>query len=47
LLRLGLGEASVELLSSTRVIPKRLLAAGYQFRYPGLPEALSAELAAR
>ena len=47
LLRLGLGEASVELLSSTRVIPKRLLAAGYQFRYPGLPEALAAELTAR
>ena len=47
LLRLGLGEASVELLSSTRVRPKRLLGAGYQFRYPGLPEALSAELAVR
>jgi uncharacterized protein len=47
MLRLGLGEASVELLSSTRVMPKRLLAAGYQFRYPGLPEALAAELAAR
>ena len=47
LLRLGLGEASVELLSSTRVIPKRLTAAGYQFRHPALPEALSAELAAR
>ena len=47
MLRLGLGEASVELLSSTRVMPKRLLAAGYQFRYPGLPEALAAELTAR
>jgi uncharacterized protein (TIGR01777 family) len=47
LLRVGLGEASVELLTSTRVIPKRLAAAGYQFRYPTLPEALSAELAAR
>ena len=46
-LRLGLGEASVELLTSTRVIPKRLAAAGYQFRSPTLPEALSAELAAR
>jgi len=42
-LRLGLGEASVELLSSTRVLPKRLAAAGYQFRYPALPEALAAE----
>ena len=47
MLRLGLGEASVELLSSTRVMPKRLLAAGYQFRYPGLPEALAAELTAQ
>ena len=44
-LRLGLGESSVELLSSTRVLPKRLAAAGYQFRYPALPEALAAELA--
>jgi uncharacterized protein len=47
LLRLGLGEASVELLSSARVLPKRLTAAGYQFRYPGLPEALAGELASR
>jgi uncharacterized protein (TIGR01777 family) len=47
LLRLGLGEASVELLTSTRVVPKRLTAAGYRFRYPTLPEALSAELAVR
>jgi uncharacterized protein (TIGR01777 family) len=47
LLRLGLGEASVELLSSTRVLPKRLTAAGYQFRYSALPEALAAELASR
>jgi NAD dependent epimerase/dehydratase family enzyme len=28
------------------VIPRRLLGTGYQFRYPALPEALSAELAA-
>ena len=41
-LRLGLGEASVELLSSTRVIPARLTAGGYQFRYPALPDALAA-----
>jgi uncharacterized protein (TIGR01777 family) len=46
-LRLGLGEASVELLSSTRVIPGRLAAAGYPFRCATLAEALSAELAAR
>jgi uncharacterized protein len=47
LLRVGLGEASVELLTSTRVVPKRLVAAGYQFRYAGLPKALAGELAAR
>jgi uncharacterized protein len=47
LLRLGLGEASVELLSSTRVIPARLGDTGYQFRYPTLPEALAGELAVR
>jgi uncharacterized protein len=46
LLRLGLGEASVELLTSSRVIPARLTAAGYPFRHPLLPEALAAELAA-
>jgi uncharacterized protein len=45
LLRLGLGEASVELLTSARVTPKRLLEAGYSFRHRTLPEALSAELA--
>jgi len=43
--RLGLGEAAVELLTSARVVPKRLLEAGYQFRYPTLAEALPAELA--
>jgi uncharacterized protein len=47
LLRLGLGEASAELLTSTRVVPKRLTAAGYPFRHPALPEALAAELATR
>jgi uncharacterized protein len=46
-LRLGLGEASVELLSSTRVVPGRLTATGYKFRDPALPDALAAELAAR
>jgi len=44
-LRLGLGEGSAELLTSARVIPGRLTAAGYQFRHPALPEALAAELA--
>ncbi len=46
-LRLGLGEASVELLTSVRVIPKRLSGAGYEFRYPALRDALAAELASR
>jgi uncharacterized protein len=46
-LRLALGEAAVELLSSARVLPKRLQEADYDFRYPTLPEALSAELASR
>ena len=44
-LRLALGEMSVELLTSARVLPKRLLEAGFEFRYPTLPEALAAELA--
>jgi hypothetical protein len=43
-LRLALGEMSTELLTSTRVVPQRLLAAGFQFRHPALPEALRAEL---
>jgi uncharacterized protein len=46
LLRLAVGEGAAELLTSTRVTPKRLLQAGYQFRHPALPAALSAELAA-
>jgi uncharacterized protein (TIGR01777 family) len=44
-LRLALGEAAIELLTSTRVRPGRLLEAGYEFRYPALPETLAAELA--
>ena len=44
-LRLAVGEASVELLSSARVRPRRLQEAGYEFRQPALPGALSAELA--
>jgi NAD dependent epimerase/dehydratase family enzyme len=47
MLRLGLGQGSVELLNSTRVAPKRLAEAGYQFRHPALPGALAAELATR
>jgi uncharacterized protein (TIGR01777 family) len=45
MLRLALGEGAAELLTSTQVAPKRLLKAGYPFRHPTLPKALSAELA--
>ena len=43
-LRLGLGEMSSELLTSARVVPKRLLDAGFEFRYPTITAALAAEL---
>lgn len=46
-LRAAIGGASSELLSSARVLPKRLLAAGYQYRHPGIAGALAAELAAQ
>jgi uncharacterized protein (TIGR01777 family) len=46
-LRLAVGEAAVELLTSARVSSRRLQEAGYQFRYPALPSALAAELASR
>ena len=41
--RLALGEMAVEmLLSGQRVLPKRLLAAGFQFKHPSVEEALRA-----
>jgi uncharacterized protein len=43
-LRLALGEMSSELLSSSRVIPKRLLEAGFGFSYTSVGAALKAEL---
>ena len=46
-LRLAVGEAAVELLTSARVSSRRLQEAGYQFRYPALPGALAAALASR
>lgn len=46
-LRLVVGQSASELLTSARVTPKRLLKAGYKFRHPALPEALTAELASR
>jgi uncharacterized protein len=39
-LRLALGEFSQEALSSTRVVPRRLLESGYEFRHPDLEQAL-------
>lgn len=45
LLRAALGELSGELLGSMRVLPQRLLAAGFTFQYPDIASALAAELA--
>jgi uncharacterized protein (TIGR01777 family) len=45
-LRLALGGVVSDLLSSARVLPRRLTEAGYQFQFPDLPAALAAELAA-
>jgi hypothetical protein len=44
LLRLALGEMSSELLTSARVLPARLLEAGFEFSYPSVGAALAAEL---
>jgi uncharacterized protein len=46
-LKLALGGVSSDILASARVMPRRLEAAGYRFRFPDLPAALAAELAAR
>ena len=40
-LRLALGELAEALLTGQRAHPRRLLAAGYTFRHPDLPEALA------
>jgi len=46
LLRMMLGEMADALaLASRRIIPKRLLDAGYTFRFPALEDALRHELA--
>ncbi len=44
-LRLALGEASIELLGSARVVPARLAQANFEFRHPTISTALAAELA--
>jgi uncharacterized protein len=44
LLKLGLGEMSVELLTSARVLPARLVEAGFAFQLPTVGAALAAEL---
>jgi uncharacterized protein (TIGR01777 family) len=43
-LRAGLGELSGELLGSQRVVPHRLLEAGFAFQYPRIASALASEL---
>jgi hypothetical protein len=45
-LRAVLGEFSVEVLGSQRVLPTRLLASGFAFRHPTIEAALAAELVA-
>lgn len=43
-LRLAAGELAEEILSDVRAVPRRLLDAGYEFRYPAIDAALAAEL---
>ena len=45
-LKAVLGEFSVEVLGSQRVLPTRLLASGFAFRHPSIEAVLAAELAA-
>lgn len=45
-LRLMFGEMAESLLMGSRVLPKRLMEAGYRFRYPALENALRAVLQA-
>jgi uncharacterized protein (TIGR01777 family) len=43
-LKLAVGGVSSDILSSARVLPRRLLDEGYRFRHPGIAAALAAEL---
>ncbi|HUZ36845.1 MAG TPA: TIGR01777 family oxidoreductase [Streptosporangiaceae bacterium] len=45
-LKLALGGVSSDILASARVMPRRLLTAGYEFQFPDLPAALASQLAA-
>jgi NAD dependent epimerase/dehydratase family enzyme len=43
-LKLAVGGVSSDILSSARVMPRRLLAEGYRFAHPDIAGALAAEL---
>ena len=43
-LKLAVGGVSSDILSSARVLPRKLLDAGYQFQHPDIAGALAAEL---
>ncbi len=43
-LKLAVGGVSSDILSSARVLPRKLLDAGYQFQHPVIAGALAAEL---
>jgi uncharacterized protein len=43
-LKVAIGGVSSDILSSARVLPRRLLDEGYQFRHPAIAGALAAEL---
>jgi NAD dependent epimerase/dehydratase family enzyme len=46
-LRVALGELSIEVLGSIRAIPARLEAAGFTFRHPTVGPAVAAAIARR
>jgi len=46
MIRTALGELSSELLASARVVPRRLLEAGFDFEYPDIADALAADFRA-
>ncbi|KOG85367.1 epimerase, partial [Streptomyces varsoviensis] len=46
-LRLALGEFATDVLSSQRVLPRKLLDSGFAYAFPGIEETLRAALAER